>query len=126
MTRKEGYRYKAIVNDLDNKDSHSIPFLTPMPLDYDDIENLLLGVCEVRINDILEGKKGYNYPPVSQNLCNVSCKGSYLYNGVPYTTEKMYFKYVKLSLANQESFLPYMKALYGSSFEFVAFRATLK
>lgn len=126
MEKKTAYRYKASLSDLDNKDSHNMSFVTPFPIDVQDIANIFTSCCEVRINDIMNGVLGYNYTPVDTTMCTVSCKGSYEFGGVPYTTERMYFKYVKANQANQDSFLPYMKQIFGNSFKFVAFTKSFK
>lgn len=119
-TRKTHTRIKASLRNLDGKDSHNISFISPMPISENDVENLISSLCDVEISEIWRGVVGYNYQAIS-SLCTVSCKGRYLYNGLYYTTERMYFKYVRKSLATKESFLPYMISIFGNSFEFVAF-----
>lgn len=119
-TRKTHTRIKASLRNLDGKDSHNISFISPMPINENDVENLFTALCDVEISEIWRGVIGYNYQALG-SLCTVSCKGRYLYNGLYYTTERMYFKYVRKSLATKEAFLPYMKAIYGTTFEFNAF-----
>lgn len=119
-TRKTHTRIKASLRNLDGKDSHNISFISPMPINENDVENLFTALCDVEISEIWRGVIGYNYQALG-SLCTVSCKGRYLYNGLYYTTERMYFKYVRKSLATKESFLPYMTSIFGNSFEFVAF-----
>lgn len=119
-SKKTHTRIKASLRNLDGKDSHNISFISPKYIDEDDVENLISSLCDVEISEIWRGVLGYNYQALS-SLCTVSCKGRYNYNGSWYTTDRMYFKYVRKALATKESFLPYMKAIYGTTFEFNAF-----
>lgn len=121
MTKKNYSRVMASLRNTSGKDSHNVTFVAPFILDVGDIENIFNSLCDVEIPNIWQGVGGYNYPFTDNVLVTVSCKGSYEWGGIPYTTEKMYFKYVKHGMANKESFLPYFKQLYGSTFRFVAF-----
>lgn len=122
MSRKTHSRVSCSLSNLYGKDSHTIKFIAPFILDESKIENIFNSLCNVRINDIMKGVSGYIYPVSDLNYVTVSCKGSYTYGGLPYTTDTLYFKYVKDSLATQKDFLPYFQAIYGISFKFVAFR----
>ena len=119
-TKKTHTRIKASLRNLDGKDSHNISFIGPIAINENDVENLFTALCDVEISEIWRGVIGYNYL-ANSSLCTVSCKGRYLYNGLWYTTERMYFKYVRKALATEEAFLPHMKAIYGNSFEFKVF-----
>lgn len=125
MSKKTHSRVTCSLSNLDGKDSHTIKFIAPFILDEDKIENIFSNLCSVRINEIMKGVSGYIYPSSDLNYVTVSCKGSYEYGGLPYTTETLYFKYVKNSLATQEAFLPYFRAVFGNSFRFVAFRKSI-
>lgn len=125
MSKKNYSRVMASLRNTSGKDSHNITFISPFPLDIGDIESIFTNLCDVEIPNIWQGVGGYNYPVTNETLCTVSCKGSYEFGGIPYTTERMYFKYVKHSLANRESFLPYFQKIYGTSFRFVAFSSNV-
>lgn len=125
MTKKNYSRVMASLRNLSGKDSHNVTFIAPFVLDIGDIENIFTNLCDVEIPNIWQGVGGYNYSVNAESLSTVSCKGSYEFNGIKYTTERMYFKYVKHGLAKKEIFLPYFKDLFGSSFEFIAFSSNV-
>ncbi len=126
MTEKKGNRYKVSLSDSDNKDSFTHSYVTPFPISINDLEQMYLILTDCRINEISQGLKGNIYPPVTYDTVNISFKVSYIFNGLPYTTEKLYFKYVKKSMAKEELFLIEMKKIFGATAEIFGFRLTYK
>lgn len=126
MTEKGGFRYKVSLSDSDNKDSFTHAYVTPFVINHNDLKNLYLTLTDCRINEIMESLVGYNYDPVSLDLVTVSLKVSYEYGGLPYTTERLYFKYVKKNMATLEIFTAEMIKIFGTSAELFGFRVSYK
>lgn len=126
MTEKGGFRYKVSLSDSDNKDSFTHAYVTPFAINHNDLKNLYLTLTDCRINEIMESLVGYNYDPVSLDLVTVSLKVSYEYGGLPYTTERLYFKYVKKNMATLEIFTAEMIKIFGTSAELFGFRVSYK
>ena len=126
MTEKGGFRYKVSLSDTDNKDSFTHAYVTPFAISPNDLKNLYVALTDCRINQIMESQLGYNYGPVSLNLVTVSLKVSYEFGGLPYTTERLYFKYVKKSMATLEIFTAELGKICGSSVELFGFRVSHK
>lgn len=126
MERKQGFRYRVSLSDLDNKDSMTHPYILPFPVNENDFKDLYQSLTDTRINEVFFSQMGFNYPPVNLDLLTVSFKVSYTYSGLDYTSEKLYFKYVKKNMAKEEVFLPYIKKIFGSSAKIYGFRVTYK
>lgn len=126
MERKQGFRYRVSLSDLDNKDSMTHPYILPFPVNENDFKDLYQSLTDTRINEVFFSQMGFNYPPVNLDLLTVSFKVSYTYSGLDYTSEKLYFKYVKKNMAKEKVFLPYIKKIFGSSAKIYGFRVTYK
>ena len=126
MERKQGFRYRVSLSDMDNKDSMTHPYILPFPVNENDFMDLYQSLTNVRINEIFYSQTGFNYPPVNLDLVTVSFKVSYSYSGLDYTSEKLYYKYVKKNMAKEQIFLPYIKKIFGNSAKIYGFRVTYK
>lgn len=127
MRKKTGYSKKCSLKSVNEDRAFNIEFVTPMPVNDNDIENLFT-CCDVQLNDIWNRSVGYVYPSTTyaHKYININIIGSYNYNGLVFTTEKIYLKYVQKAFASKEALLPYFKQIYGNSFQFRAFDINYK
>lgn len=126
MTEKGGNRYKVSLSDKDNKDSFTHAYVTPFAINVNDLKNVYLNLTDCRVNEVMESRLGYNYAPVDLNTVNVAFKVSYEFGGLPYTSERLFFKYVKKSMATMEIFTAEMQKIFGSTAQLMGFRVTYK
>lgn len=129
MRKKKGHRYNVSYSSLNDNKSMNVKFATPMLLDIDAIERMMIQVCECQLNDIWYSQVGYIHPvnQANYNYITLTITGRYVFGGKPYTTERIILKHVRKEfIKNRQAIESYFKDIYNSTFEIKTFNVAYR